>query len=136
MENYPWRRINHKLLNCTKVWKGNGDTSTFSLKGLEILHQEWRWQVKSIFLQKPGPANKKNTYQSMLIIHSVGLQSVNHFQKIYFTSLVYLVAVDYRLWNLYIPWYIRVYEIFAITWSWIFSIIIKMKARNSIILNI
>ena len=42
--NYPLRRMNPKLANDTKMWKGNGITTTllFSLKGLEILHQEKR----------------------------------------------------------------------------------------------
>jgi len=34
--------MNHKLANGMKMWKGNGNTTVilFSLKGLEILHQE------------------------------------------------------------------------------------------------
>ena len=37
MENYPFRRMNHKLANCMKMWKGNGNTTTllFSLKGIK-----------------------------------------------------------------------------------------------------
>jgi hypothetical protein len=42
MGNYPLRRMNHNLANGMKMWKGNGNTTKllFSLKGLEILHQE------------------------------------------------------------------------------------------------
>jgi hypothetical protein len=41
MGNYPGRRMNHKLANGMNMWRGNGNTTTlFSLKGLEILHQE------------------------------------------------------------------------------------------------
>ena len=42
MGNYPRRQINHKLANGMNTWGGNGNTATllFSLKGLEILHQE------------------------------------------------------------------------------------------------
>jgi hypothetical protein len=28
MGNYPWRRMNHKLANSMKMWKGNGNTTT------------------------------------------------------------------------------------------------------------
>jgi hypothetical protein len=44
MENYPSRPMNQMLTNGIKTWKGNGNTITlyFSLKGLEILHQERR----------------------------------------------------------------------------------------------
>jgi hypothetical protein len=40
--NYPRRLMNHKLAKGMKMWKGNRNTTTllFSLKGLEILHQE------------------------------------------------------------------------------------------------
>jgi hypothetical protein len=58
----------NKLANNIKMWKGNGNTTTllFSLKGLEILHQERRGQVKTIVMEhfkgilfyKSGPANK------------------------------------------------------------------------------
>jgi hypothetical protein len=36
-----------------KMWKGNRNTTTilFSLKGLEILHQERRGQVKTIAME-------------------------------------------------------------------------------------
>jgi hypothetical protein len=50
------------LANGMKMLKGNGNTTTllFSLKGLEILHQERRVQVKtivnSILFHKSGPA--------------------------------------------------------------------------------
>ena len=41
MGNYPRMRMNHKLANGIKMWKGNGNTTTllFSLKRLEIIHQ-------------------------------------------------------------------------------------------------
>ena len=55
-----------------KTWKGNGNTTTllFSLKGLEILHQERRGQVKTIVMEP----NKHHTHQpinqvSVLIIN-------------------------------------------------------------------
>ena len=57
-----------------KIWKGNGNTSSllFSLKGLEIIHQERREQVitivieyfNGILIHKSGPANKQHSYQS------------------------------------------------------------------------
>jgi hypothetical protein len=56
------------------MWKGNGLTTKllFSVKGLEILHQERRGQVKTIVLKhlngilfhKSGPGNKQHTNQS------------------------------------------------------------------------
>ena len=74
MGNYPWRRMNHKLANGMKMLKGNGNTTTllFSLKGLEILHQEIRGQLKTIVMEhlngilfhKFGPANKQHTNHS------------------------------------------------------------------------
>jgi hypothetical protein len=83
MGNYPWRRMNHKLTNVMKMWKGNGSTTTlllFSLKGLEILHQERRGQAKTIVMEhfniilfhKSGPANKQDTNNS--INQSIGLR--------------------------------------------------------------
>jgi hypothetical protein len=51
-----------------KMWKGNKNTTTllFSLKGLEILHQERRGEVKTIVMEhfncmlfhKSVPANR------------------------------------------------------------------------------
>jgi hypothetical protein len=74
IENYPWRRMNHKLANGMKIWNANGNTTTllFSPKGLEILHQERRWLVdtllmehfESILSHKSGPINKQHTNQS------------------------------------------------------------------------
>ena len=59
--------------NGMKIWKGNGNTKTllFSLKRLEIVHQERRGQVKTIVMEhfndilfnKSGPANKQHTNQ-------------------------------------------------------------------------
>jgi hypothetical protein len=60
--------MNHKLASSMKMWKGNRNaTILFSLKGLEILHQEGRGQVKtiimehlnSILFQKSRPTNKQ-----------------------------------------------------------------------------
>ena len=44
MENYPSRRMNHKLTNGTEMLKGNRNTTTllFFPKGLKILHEERR----------------------------------------------------------------------------------------------
>jgi hypothetical protein len=68
--------MSHKLANGLKMWKGIGNTTTllFSLKGLEILHQERRGQVKTIVMEhfngilfhKSGPANKQHTNQSII----------------------------------------------------------------------
>jgi hypothetical protein len=65
--------MDHKLDNDIKIWKGNGNTTTllFSLKRLEIVHQEGRGQVKSIVMEhfnvilfhKSGSANKQHTNQ-------------------------------------------------------------------------
>jgi len=67
--------MNHKLANDVKMWKGNRNTTTlmFSLKGLEISHEERRGQVKTIVMEhfngilfhKAGPANKQNTNHSL-----------------------------------------------------------------------
>ena len=66
-----------------KIWKGNGNTTTilFSLKGLEILHQEKREQMdtivmehfKSFLFHNSGTTNKQNTYKSInqLINHII-----------------------------------------------------------------
>jgi hypothetical protein len=45
--------MNHKLANGINMWKGNGNTTTllFSLKGLEILHQEKRGEVNTIVME-------------------------------------------------------------------------------------
>ena len=58
------------------MWKGNGNTTTlfFSLKGLKILHQERRGQVKTIVMEhfngilfhKFGPARKQHTNHSLI----------------------------------------------------------------------
>jgi hypothetical protein len=69
--------MKHKLNNGMKMWKGIGNTTIllFSLKGLEILHQERRGQVKMIIMEhfngilfhKPGPANKLHTNHLLII---------------------------------------------------------------------
>ena len=75
MGNYPWRRINHKLATSMKIWKGKGSTTTllFSLKELEILHQERRDQVNTTVMEhfnsKSRPADKQVTYQSITPIN-------------------------------------------------------------------
>jgi hypothetical protein len=61
------------LANGMKMWKGNGNTTTllYSLKRLEIVHQERRGQVKTIVMEhfncilfhKSGPVNKQHTNQ-------------------------------------------------------------------------
>ena len=63
------------MANGMKMWKRYGNTTTllFSLKGLEIVHQERRGQVKTIVMEyfkgilfhKSGPANKQHTSQSI-----------------------------------------------------------------------
>jgi hypothetical protein len=67
--------MSHKLANGMKMWKGIVNTTTllFSLKGLEILHQERIGQVKTIVMEhfngilfhKSRPANKQHTNQSI-----------------------------------------------------------------------
>ena len=57
--------MNQRLVKGMKMWKGNGNITTllFSLKRLEIVHQERRGQVKTkviehlndILLHKFGP---------------------------------------------------------------------------------
>ena len=59
------------------MWKGNGNTTTllFSLKILEIVHQERGGQVKTIVMEhfngilfhKSGPANKQHTNQPTIL---------------------------------------------------------------------
>ena len=63
-------QLNRKLANGMKMWKGNGNSTTllFSMKGLEILHQERRGQVKNGTLQRhPLPANQQHTNPSLII---------------------------------------------------------------------
>jgi hypothetical protein len=70
--------VNHKLTTGMNIWKGNWNTTTllFSLKGLQILHQERRGQVKTIVMKhfnsmlfhKSGPANKQHANQSIYLI--------------------------------------------------------------------
>jgi hypothetical protein len=65
----------HKLANDMKMWKENGNTTTFLffLKGLEIVQQERRGQAKIIVMEhfncilfhKYGPANKQRINQSI-----------------------------------------------------------------------
>jgi hypothetical protein len=64
--------MNHNLTIGMKIWKGNGNTTTllFSLKGIEILHQEIRGQVNTVVIghfkrflfHKSEPANKQRRY--------------------------------------------------------------------------
>ena len=80
MENYPSRGMN-KLANDLKMWEENGNTTTllFSLKGLEIVHEERRGQGKIIVMghfnvilfHKSGPVNKQHTNYSSLPIFRV-----------------------------------------------------------------
>jgi hypothetical protein len=53
MANYPGGRMNHKLAKGMKTWKGNGNTTTllFFLKGLEILQQERKGQMKTMVIE-------------------------------------------------------------------------------------
>ena len=65
------------VTNGMKMWQGKGNATTllFSVKGLEILHQERRGQVKimvmehvnSILFHTSGPANKHHTNQSITV---------------------------------------------------------------------
>ena len=73
----PFNRMNHKLANDMKMWKGNENATTllFSLKRLEIVHQERRGQVKTMVMEhfngilfhKSEPANKQHTNQPIYI---------------------------------------------------------------------
>ena len=65
MGNYP-RKMSHKLAKDMEMWKENGNTTTllFSLKGLDILHEERRGQVKTIvmdLLTSNIPINQSKT---------------------------------------------------------------------------
>ena len=66
--------MSHKLVNGMEMWKGKGNTILlFSLKELEILHQERRGQVKTMVMEhfngicflEPGSANKQHTKQTI-----------------------------------------------------------------------
>ena len=66
--------MSHKLANGMKMWKEIGNTTLlFSPKGLEILHQERRGQVKTIVMEhfngilfrKSRPAYKQHTNESI-----------------------------------------------------------------------
>ena len=73
--------MSHKLANGMKRWKGNLNTTTllFSLKGLEILNEERRGQVKTIVMEHfnsilfciSGPANQELTNQSSINSSSI-----------------------------------------------------------------
>ena len=64
---------NHNLAKGMKMWKGNGNTTTFPWK--EILNQERREQVKTIVMEhfngilfhKSGLANKQRTNHSSYV---------------------------------------------------------------------
>ena len=68
--------LGHELGYGMRMWKGNGNTTTltFSLKGLDILHQERRGQVNTIVIEhcnsnvfhKSGTANKQRSNQSII----------------------------------------------------------------------
>ena len=76
--------MSHQLANGMKMLKGIGNITTllFSLKRLEILHQERRVQVKTIVMEhfngilfhKSGPANKQHINQ---LINQEYHQAVN-----------------------------------------------------------
>jgi hypothetical protein len=78
--------MNHNLANGMKMWKGNGNNTTllFSMKGLNILHQERRGQVNTIvtvhlngiLLHKSKPANKQHTNHSFEMIRGHSLTMV------------------------------------------------------------
>ena len=66
------RRMNLKLANVMEISKGNGNTTTllFSLKGLQMLHQERRGHVNTLVIEhsnilfhKFGPAKNQHTCQ-------------------------------------------------------------------------
>ena len=75
--------MNHKLADGMKKCKGNGNTTLlFSLKGLEIVHQERRGQVKTIVMEhfngilfhKSEPANKQHyqpTKQTKVVVYRI-----------------------------------------------------------------
>jgi hypothetical protein len=55
--------MNHKLANGTKMWKGNGNTTTLllSLQGqVKTIVME---HFNGIFFHKSGPANKQHANQ-------------------------------------------------------------------------
>jgi hypothetical protein len=66
--------MSNKFVNGMKMCKEKWNTTKllFSLKGLEILFQERRGQVKTLLMEhfnilfhKSGPANKQHTNQSI-----------------------------------------------------------------------
>ena len=83
------------------MWKGNGDTTTllFSLKGLEILHQDRRGQVKTIVTKH----NKSILFQKLTISIQIN-QSIKQtlIQVAVFPVLPHSNAVMAILHNLYI----------------------------------
>ena len=73
MGHYLWKRMNHKLANGMDMWKGNSNTITllFSLKELEVLHQERRGKVNTIVME----------HFKSILFHKSGLTSnipINH----------------------------------------------------------
>jgi hypothetical protein len=88
--------MNHKLANGMKMWKENGNITTlfFSLKGLEILHQEGRGQVKTMVMEhfngilfhKSGPANKQHTNQSIITNQEISCLIPDTLNNVFFLS--------------------------------------------------
>ena len=84
--NYPSRRMNHKVANGMKIWKGNGNTTTlsFCLKGLDILHKERRGDLKTMVMElfdgipfyKSGPANKQYINHSFKLNNRFDINNV------------------------------------------------------------
>ena len=63
-----------------KMWKGNGNTTTllFSLKGLEILHQEGRVQVNTMVME----------HFNNILFHEFGSVYQSIIQSIYQSGIV------------------------------------------------
>ena len=95
--------MNHKLAKGKKVWKWKGETTTllFSLKELEILHQERREQMKTIVMKhfngnlfhKFEPANKQHTNQSInkpiLLCYPLLILFTNMFIYVLFKEIIF-----------------------------------------------
>ena len=86
MRNCPWRRMNYKFMN---MWKGNGNSVRllFSLRGLVILHQERRGQVKTIVME----------HFSGNLVHKSGSAELSDFREAVHRSLAIYLTVN---WNL------------------------------------
>ena len=103
--------MNNKLANGMKMWKGDGNTATllFSLKRLEIVHQERREQVKIIVMEhfngilfhKSGTANKQHTNKpTHNTVANLGVNVRSFEKKAILTNMSITIEANIKKWVL------------------------------------